>query len=304
METAPTNHNSIPRISRRLGKHDLVIENELFLCHIYWARIVGSETESLFTQYTKHTFYEIQYALEGQIIIKSGDDTHIVIDQSHFTIIPPDMFHQIVDGDDIGARFIMAFSLEIKHRGISDLVSRLSVPRPYPESPAMRAILENLSKKNYHDEPIRRNLIARYLEVFMLEMIEILYPYRISNSAQMEQLGENEIRIMEIQQFIADHNGIGIQVCDIAKKFGISERHLSRLFISTTGKSPKEAINRQKLEKMEELIASTKLSFREISKLCGFSDEFAMSKFFKRYTLYTLTEYRALRESKNDIEPQ
>ena len=57
------------RRSQSIGKYDIIVENDFMKCRIYWARIVGSETESLFTQYTKHTFYEIQYALEGRIVM-------------------------------------------------------------------------------------------------------------------------------------------------------------------------------------------------------------------------------------------
>ena len=289
---------TITRISHSIGKYDLEIENGLFKSRVYWARVIGSETESLFTQYTKHTFYEIQYALEGRIVMRIGTDEQITVNQSDFIVIPPDTFHQIIDGDSEGARFIMAFSLEVKNHCLAKLPDTLANPIPHPETKHMRSLLESIVQKNYHDEPVRRRLITSYLECFLLEVIEATFPYSTQKAAEMEQLNENEVRVMQIQRFIADRNGIGVHVGDIAFQFGISERHLNRIFVSVTGKTLKEAINRQKLEKIEELVASSSLSFREISELCGFSDEYAMSKFFKRYTLYTLTEYRALRAFK------
>ena len=60
--------------SYHINKYDIEIQNELFDCRIYWARLISSETESLFTQYTKHTFYEIQYALEGRIGMVINED--------------------------------------------------------------------------------------------------------------------------------------------------------------------------------------------------------------------------------------
>ena len=104
----------IERKSHSIGKYNIIVENDFMKCHIYWARIVGSETESLFTQYTKHTFYEIQYALEGRIVMQIEKNKNIIVEQSDFIIVPPDTFHQIVDGDTVGARFIMAFSIEVK----------------------------------------------------------------------------------------------------------------------------------------------------------------------------------------------
>ena len=297
LETRET-ERPIERRSHSIGKYDIIVENDFMKCRIYWARVIGSETESLFTQYTKHTFYEIQYALEGRIVMQIEKNKQICIEQSDFIIIPPDTFHQIVDGDTVGARFIMAFSLEIKSNHLKNLPEELSKLIPYHETKHMRDILNIAIKKNYHDTPIRRSLITSYLECLMLEFVEAACPYRIQELAEIEDLSENEARVSQIQRFIADHNGIGIRPADVSQRFSISERHLNRIFVSVTGKTLKEAINRQKLEKIEELVATTTLSFKEISELCDFADEYGMNQFFKRYNHCGLTEYRALRGSK------
>ncbi len=162
----------------------------------------------------------------------------------------------------------------------------------------MRDILNIATRKNYHDTPVRRRLITSYLECLMLEFIEATSPYRTQELAEIESMSENEARIAQIQRFIADHNGIGIRPADVSQKFSISERHLNRIFVSEMGKTLKEAINRQKLAKIEELVATTTLSFKEISELCDFADEYGMNQFFKRYNRCGLTEYRALRAPK------
>ena len=97
-----------------------------------------------------------------------------------------------------------------------------------------------------------------------------------------------------MQAFIKSRSGIGVQVRDIAEKFNMSERHINRIFKAHTGECPKEYINHEKLRKIEEYIVSTKLSLSEISGLCGFCDEYAMNKFFKRYNLINLSDFRKL----------
>ena len=288
--------NTIPRVSHSIGKYDIVIENELIKCRIYWARIIGSETESLFTKYTKHTFFEIQYALEGKIVMQIENNQKITIEPDNFITIPPDTFHQIVDGDTVGARFIMAFSLEIKKASLSKVPEELSLLVPHQETSYMQRLLEIIAGKSYNDTPLRRKLIAGYLECLVLEIIEAVCPFNTENDDSIKSV--NESRVMQIERYIANYSGIGIRPSDIAVKFNISERHLNRIYVSVTGKTLKEAINRQKLAKIEELVAATTLSFREISELCGFSDEYSMNKFFKRYNHYGLSEYRALRSSK------
>ena len=290
--------SGISRRSYNVGKYDMQIENDIFHCRIFWSRVVGSETESLLTQYTKHTFYEIQYALEGRIIMQIGEKDKICIEESEFIVIPPDTYHQIVDGDNEGARFIMAFSLTIKDPGVQQLYTHLSDPVAHQETPYMRSLVEIMVKRNYHDEAVRRRLVASYLECFVLEFISAIYPSRIYGAEGQRKLNENEHRVRQIDRYVAEHHGIGVNPDNIAQHFGISLRHLNRIFVAATGGTLKENINRHKLQKIEELVTSTVLSFREISALCGFSDEYAMNKFFKRYTRFSLSEYRSLREMK------
>ena len=192
----------IERKSHSIGKYDIIVENDFMKCRIYWARIVGSETESLFTQYTKHTFYEIQYALEGRIVMQIEKNKNIIVEQSDFIIVPPDTFHQIVDGDTVGARFIMAFSLEVKSSQLKNLPQKMSQLVPYHETKYMRDILNIAISKNYHDTPVRRRLITSYLESLILEFIEATSPYRTQELAEIESLSENQARVMQIQRFI------------------------------------------------------------------------------------------------------
>ena len=296
--TNAQNGFAISRKSRSIGKYDTVIENDLFKCRVYWAKVIGSETESLFTQYTKHTFYEMQYALEGRIVMQIEKDKRIRIKQSEFIVLPPDTFHQIIDGDSVGARFIIAFSLEIKNARLYGLTREFAELIPYQETGYMRRLLEILIRKKDYGDEISRMQIASYLECFLLEIIEAAYPFGGYRTEGKSPLSEKELRVSQIQKFISSCSGIGIRPSDVAQKFNVCERHLNRIFVEITGKTVKEAINRQKLAKIEELAATTTLSFREISEFCGFSDEYAMSKFFKRYNYNGLTEYRELSRTK------
>ena len=288
--------SEISRKSHSIGKYDLVIENEFIKCRVYWTRVVGSETESLFTQYTKHTFYEIQYALDGNIVMRIDKNRHVRVEQSNFIVIPPDTFHQIADGDSVGARFIMAFSLEVKNPSLKHLPSDLSTLEPHRETMQMRSLLEIIISKKIHRAELERRLISTYLECLMLEFIEAVSRSAARDEVESEAMNLNEARVLKVQKFIADYNGIGIRPSDIAQKFNVSERHLNRIFVEVTGKTVREAINRQKLSKIEELITTTTLSFREISELCEFSNESAMNKFFKRYNNCGLGDFRNLRQ--------
>ena len=280
--------------SYNINKYDIEVNNTFMDCRIFWARVVSSENESLFTQYTKHTFYEIQYALDGHIGMKVGQDGYLNVAESDFVVIPPDTYHQIVDADSRGARFIMAFSIVMKDDKMNHILRSLGTARPYRETPHMRPLLSLILQKNYKNTAVRRRIITSLLESFLLEIFEAFKPAAATAPALTADADENAHRVRQMQNFIHSRSGIGITVADLAEQFNMSERHIGRLFTATVGKSPREIIQYEKLKKIEEYTVSTDLSFSEISELCGFCDEYAMNKFFKRYNLTNLTDFRRL----------
>ena len=76
--------------SYNINKYDVVLRHELFECRVFWARIISSESETLFTNSTRHTFFEMQYALEGRIGMRLDGDRHVYISESDFLVVPPD----------------------------------------------------------------------------------------------------------------------------------------------------------------------------------------------------------------------
>lgn len=281
-----TLHRPMPAFD--LDKYAITVDSQAVTAKVYWARVVSSERQSLLTEYTKHTFFEVQYALEGRIVITVGDQ-RFHLDESDFIIIPPDTYHQIVDGDSTGARFIMAFSLSEKGNSGACLPNAAA---PHRESAALRGILELILQKSSCDTPLCAKALTALVEAFLLELCEIAAPPQATVQSADRKLTENQQRVAAIQSHIRNYHGVGITVGDLARHFGIGERHLCRLFRTEAGCSPLEEINHEKLRHIEELIASTALSFSEISALCGFCDEYAMNKFFKRYNKMRLTDYR------------
>ena len=236
--------------SHQINKLDIEIENPLLRGRIYWARVVSSEQESLFTQYTRHTFYEIQYALRGKIGMIVGDGTPLRFDESDFVIIPPDTYHQIVDSDSVGARFIMAFSLEARSKDAQALVRALASPVPHRESAHMRPLLSLILDRSRRDDPLRREEVSALVSALLFEVLGCISPPMPKSLPARE--GEEKVRVAE--EIIREHGGIGITVSSLACRLSLTERHLSRLFTVYRGYPTKEAIHREKMKKIEECI--------------------------------------------------
>lgn len=281
-------------LSRHINKYDIEISNKLFDCRVFWARVISSENESLFTQYTKHTFYEIQYALDGSIHMTLGQNGHALVRTGEFMIIPPDTYHQIADGDSIGARFIMAFDIRPRSDAASSVLRRLSIPECHRESPAMRPLLSLILEKSYLDNPLRKGSLNALIESLLFEMLEALNDRQPLSEQEHAVSDPSSPHAKRILSFIREYNGIGICVSDVAAHFHISERHLNRILHAATGRTVREQLHYEKIKRVEALVATTSLSLNEISELCGFSDEYAMNKFFRRHTQSNLSDFRKI----------
>ena len=288
---------TVSYLSRSIHSFDIAYANDLMDCSIFWLRIVSSESESLTTKNTKHSFYELQYALQGSIHMRIGDGDELEIPESHFLIVPPNTYHQVTASCDCGARFIMAFSLDFHCEAGQTAEESIRCLQPRHDTAGMQKLLSWILEMEHENSPFRRKMITTLVESLLLETFEILCS--TSGPAHRSYVSTERNQLVDaISSYIQETGGIGISVADIASKFDISQRQLHRLFAGVTGHGLSEAIALEKLKKIEYLIGSTSFSFQEIADMCGFSDGYAMNKFFKRHNRVNLSDFRALAKKK------
>ena len=75
----------------------------------------------------------------------------------------------------------------------------------------------------------------------------------------------------------------GAGVADICSTLGISQSHLSRVFMKETGVQPILYLTRLRLEEAVRLLNTTDLSLTEISARCGFDNTNYFSKVFRKH---------------------
>ena len=85
-----------------------------------------------------------------------------------------------------------------------------------------------------------------------------------------------------------------LTVGEIAGYLHISDGYFSRLFKSVTGQTVIEYVNRVKLERVRDLIASRQATLREAGESVGIYDENYLSRLFRQYMGLTVREYAAL----------
>ncbi len=148
-----------------------------------------------------------------------------------------------------------------------------------------------LSKQFTPPEGIRRSLAElMHLQDTDHTLAEITLAKLLLELSAPHELGSR--RAHEITEFIRIHANRPITVGEVARRFGYSADHLSRLLKQEFGYDTKTAIVKKRLDHIESMLVNTDHSIKEIAYACGFEDENKFVKFFRYHEGTTPTEFR------------
>lgn len=113
--------------------------------------------------------------------------------------------------------------------------------------------------------------------------------YELAGIAGNGQSAYEMITVMQPNLVIMD---IGITLEEAASQLYVSEEYLSSQFKKETGYNFTETVRKYRIEKIKELLRTTKYKMNQIAGLVGYSDPKYMSKVFKEEEGILPTEYR------------
>ena len=94
-------------------------------------------------------------------------------------------------------------------------------------------------------------------------------------------------------QYLGEHYSEPVTLRQAADHVHLTPQYLCRVFRSETGETFSEALNRVRIGKARELLASPGLRLTDISLLAGYADQSYFTKMFKRVTGELPRDYRA-----------
>lgn len=116
---------------------------------------------------------------------------------------------------------------------------------------------------------------------------EICNEIKIKNDNLTETLIKDILN--EIDGNFCDSN-FSLNIC--ASKFDLSDSYLSKFFREKTGFYFSEYLNRKRIEKAKEYLASEETTVKDIATEVGFISDVTFRRVFKKYELMTPIEYR------------
>ncbi|WP_042162921.1 helix-turn-helix domain-containing protein [Paenibacillus gorillae] len=123
------------------------------------------------------------------------------------------------------------------------------------------------------------DIVATFLELVPLRVLQ-------HRTEEMNRLGI-------IQQFVESRLGSGISIEQMAEAVHLHPNYFITYFKKHFGMPPLKYVNRKRTEHAKLLLTTTPLSIKEIADQTGFKETNHFTKFFRKETSYTPTDYRS-----------
>ncbi len=93
-----------------------------------------------------------------------------------------------------------------------------------------------------------------------------------------------------------------LSLAEVSREIAVSPNYLSTLLRKTTGKTFVDLLIEKRIDTAKELLTETDLKIREISELCGYSDQHYFSCSFKKVTGQSPKSWRSRSKNLNKTE--
>ncbi|CRF29083.1 transcriptional regulatory protein [Mycobacterium tuberculosis] len=122
-----------------------------------------------------------------------------------------------------------------------------------------------------------------------MEGLYLLWKFKQNYRVQNRQNAE---AVFQAIQYIDANLHTPLHVSDIADNIGLSRSHFSTVFKKVTGENVIHYIFNKRLERARQLLAANDWKVNEIAEKIGIPDHKYFSKWFKKRTGQTPSEYR------------
>ena len=190
---------------------------------------------------------------------------------------------------------ILAVEPELLQQVGQDLVDRDRIeliPRFMNEQDALIQGIFSTLKDELGSNKIGGDLLIDSLKTTLA--IQLLRQYcntkpKLSNYSD----GLSRSKLKQITEYIHENLDRDLKIIKLAAIAQISPYHFIRLFRDSTGKTPRQYILRQRIEKAQYLLQHEELSIAEIAAIVGFCDQSHFTRYFKRITGITPKKLKA-----------
>ena len=222
------------------------------------------------------------------------------LSEDRFVVVPKMMSHQTAArraGHDhlaIYATDDQLAGIEAGLGSLSRVRARLGKPSFFAISPEMRSLLALCQPSVRPDratQSARGHLVAALL-IHCLSRIERGEPMSASSAGT-----HGDALVSEVKSYVSNSITRDLSLDQIADAFGLSRRHLTRLFRDKTGLTIGEFHDHERVGRARELLSATDLPVGEIAWRVGLESGSALARMMRRVAGVSPTSVRSMARS-------
>jgi AraC-like DNA-binding protein len=222
------------------------------------------------------------------------------LSEDRFAVVPSNRAHESSTARDNSAHVAIYLTssalsgIERKHGSLSRFRAQTKSSAVFAATPQIRT-LQRLCREDDSNEfasiAVRRQLSAALL-LSCLSQSE-----RTEALPTASPSSHGAALIAEVKSFVADHAAKEFSLDQLSERFGVSRRHITRLFREHTGVSIGEFQKSERLMLAKRLLAETELAVGEIAFRVGFESGTALARIMRRSEGFSPLEVRAMARS-------
>jgi AraC family transcriptional regulator len=222
------------------------------------------------------------------------------LSEDRFVVVPKTLSHQTAArraGHDhlaIYATDDQLAGMEARIGSLSRVRAKLGAPTFFAMSPEMRSLLglcRACEPTDLATQSARGHLVAALL-INCLSQIE-----RGEQLSASTPGTHGDALVSEVKSYISNNVSNDLSLDLIADAFGLSRRHVTRLFREKTGMTIGEFHERERVDRARELLSATDLPVAEVAWRIGLESGSALARMMRRVAGITPTDERSMARS-------
>lgn len=134
--------------------------------------------------------------------------------------------------------------------------------------------------------------ISKMLNGETVEPVVMVPPAGVIDRGSTRLAHAHDPLVTKAQDLMQAHLGRPLQMPELSRRLGISERSLQRRFQKALGHSPVTELSRIRVERAKALLVQTRLSVSEIADRCGYAETSQLSRAIRLHTGLTSLQFR------------
>jgi AraC-like DNA-binding protein len=220
------------------------------------------------------------------------------LSEDRFVVVPKTLSHQTAarhhDHLAIYATDDQLAHIDARLGSLSRVRAKLGAPTFFAILPEMRSLLglcQACEPTDLATQSARGHLVAALL-INCLSQIE-----RGEQVSASTPGTHGDALVSEVKSYISNNVSNGLSLDLIADAFGLSRRHVTRLFRDKTGMTIGEFHERERVGRARELLSATNLPVGEIAWRVGLESGSALARIMRRVAGITPTDARSMARS-------